>query len=157
MISCWTGVKNHILTKFDFPAIFGDILEVIWRAKSPKNATCTHFVKLQEQFWTPMDRFKFQTTFKSARSELGGNSPPLETEKGNTFWHLAGTRELLLTLLGVPGQSQVLLGVCGQSSVLQLGAHKGAHLTCGPWLRFIFHCCFPCPASLHLWPSLLGG
>ena len=60
------GVKNHISTKFDFPSIFGRILEVVLEAKSAQDATLTHCGELQEQFWTPMKGVKFQTSVKSA-------------------------------------------------------------------------------------------
>ena len=61
------GVKNHISTKFDFPSIFGRILEVVLEAKSAQDATLTHCGELQEQFLTPVKGVKFQTSVKSAR------------------------------------------------------------------------------------------
>ena len=57
--------------------------------------------------------------------------PPLETEKGNTFWHLAGTKDpLLIGFWECPDKGKFCWGSVAKAQCFQLGAQN---LTISPF------------------------
>ena len=102
----------------NFASHFGSI----WMPRPPKRELRSTCGVPKEQIVIPQHGHKFQTTVKSGGGELyRKSSPPLGTEKGNTFWQLPGRREALLTgFLAMPGEGKFCWGPRPEPSIYSL-------------------------------------